>query len=851
MIDDGYIKGPYAYLRWIMDRQFYTMVYLVVCSLWFLPLMGSRVDLLVKVWFIWGILLIIRDLFSKRSMFKSAYWFLAVAFLSSYVVTILMNFESGLYSNSKYLVYNSINLLIIYAQDQDLSKEQLLRFLRLFNDVIIVLAFAAGVISLGMFLLHIGFSFDQGGNVLRQGIIGNRLFGVYTSPNTGALYGVISIGASLVNATFRSRYARMRNVYYLLNAGIQITYFSLSLSRGGFLTYVVLILMISFVFGTPLLYKKKNLILYLIVGLLVFFLVMGGLMLMAEGAQKVSVRVTNAVQDDIAVSDTGAADFVTRMKALMNLDRTNMSSLSSGRTIIWETGYQLWKYAPLFGFGNVKDVENEHADKQIDQALLAGRGVDYLNRLNGNAHNIFVQILVCSGIIGLCIFILFGVLIVVRYIRFLWDVNISDQSYRIVGLIFCVLTAIVANGLVETHLFFNGQDPYGVIFWAYLGVGMLLMERYSSAKEELKSDSRLAFLCDTPYQIFNSINFVSNNVEDSAGCSDIFIYHQFRDSLSVSQELRRTGLFNHVYDISAYNDESCWYTKLRSLKRLLFPLQTMKSHSMTPVDYHKRYEYLFISFSTQFTMNMHAVFKDSRVVWIEDGLSSYFGNVEKDNASNVLRMFKKYIMLGRLDFHPKRVYFNNPEICETTISKQVLSLPKLLRQNPARGVLETVFNYQENSLYANNRYVYLTQPLHEVDGYIPTSLDLISQMFRTLEIQDDLIVRVHPRQLNRVLLNFTVDSCNNLWELECVNQITDQHVLIGAFSTALIVPKIVCDKEPYIIFTYKLFFSNTKTAYWLNVADLIERVVGLYGKPNKIYIPESYEELVMILRGLS
>jgi hypothetical protein len=80
---------------------------------------------------------------------------------------------------------------------------------------------------------------------------------------------------------------------------------------------------------------------------------------------------------------------------------------------------------------------------------------------------------------------------------------------------------------------------------------------------------------------------------------------------------------------------------------------------------------------------------------------------------------------------------------------------------------------------------------------------------------------------------------------------TGSHILIAAFSTAQLAPKLLCDAEPYLIFAYKLFFTGLTSEYWQGTAALIEKLRGLYSQPEKIYVPENAEELSAVLRRLT
>ena len=69
------------------------------------------------------------------------------------------------------------------------------------------------------------------GLLARQGFIEHRLFGVYTSPNVGAMFGYTSIILSLISVLISK--ITKRFVFYMMNFIVQIFYITLSSSRGA------------------------------------------------------------------------------------------------------------------------------------------------------------------------------------------------------------------------------------------------------------------------------------------------------------------------------------------------------------------------------------------------------------------------------------------------------------------------------------------------------------------------------------------------------------------------------------------------------------------------------------------
>ena len=81
-----------------------------------------------------------------------------------------------------------------------------------------------------------------------------------------------------------------------------------------------------------------------------------------------------------------------------------------------------------------------------------------------------------------------------------------------------------------------------------------------------------AFIAITPYQIFNIINFVYNNVDGVKGNSDLYVYDNFRNSLAIVQKIKKEELFNNVYVYQII----ALYTS--NIYNLYFPVHFSQNH---------------------------------------------------------------------------------------------------------------------------------------------------------------------------------------------------------------------------------------------------------------------------------
>ena len=835
----------------ITNRELFILVYVSICILWFFPLLGWIINPLSKVCFIWGLFIIIKDFFVERKVLDASYWYWLVALIFSYGITILINFQNSLYSGIKNAIYASIFVFVLYVHDGNNKTKNIKRILKMMNKIILCIIFMAGVISLGMFLAQVGFQFKSGETTLRQGFLENRLFGVYTSPNTGALFSVISIALMCLDSALDNRKLFQWNKFYKINAIIQMIYFALTLSKGGHVTLITFIVLQLFFFFLPRLLEKKKIVNSIVVFVTVCVLAILSINIASKCIQFVMGYAAEGIQMLIYIEDK---DEDTENDEKIKFERIETDGdTSNGRLTIWAAGLKVWRQSPLFGVADAKWSKSQIRDWKYSLDSMSQAEKYWFFRSGGNMHNSYIQILVMGGSVGLLCFLVFIILAVKRYLSFILLTKHESNQYRVIACIASLLGAMGANGMVENHLLYNHQDPYGAIFWCYLGVGMILINKYqktSEYKDNVCKDRRNAFVCDTPIQIMNSINIVMNTNLAKNSESDIYIIHQFGQSKEISENVKKSKIFKNVYDVQPIIKELGIKSKFSTLKRMLCPKYFVENQSGAKK--RVKYRYLCISFQSPFAIAMRLAHTEADVVLIEDGIGTYISNIENDFTSSLFKIMNKYFLEYRGNLNPVSIYLNRPDLLIRENNYEKIQLPPIITNLQTLEILETIFMYDKNMSNKNLKCMYLTQPLNEVKGYIQENEVKILQSIKGVFDKKELALRVHPRQ-NEYDTNGIDISCNkNLWELECIYNLSDDNILISGFSTTLCMPKILNDKEPALIFVYKLLFEDWKiNKAVMGCKDFIERFAATYRSSNKIYMPESFEELDEILIRLN
>lgn len=91
---------------------------------------------------------------------------------------------------------------------------------------------------------------------------------------------------------------------------------------------------------------------------------------------------------------------------------------------------------------------------------------------------------------------------------------------------------------------------------------------------------KFLFICETPLQVLNACRFVLSDMEKSAGCSDICVFHLFRGAAETAERLKQAKIFSCVAEIAAFPEYGGIRGKMSTLCRMLMPRHTLKKYAI-------------------------------------------------------------------------------------------------------------------------------------------------------------------------------------------------------------------------------------------------------------------------------
>ena len=131
-------------------------------------------------------------------------------------------------------------------------------------------------------------------------------------------------------------------------------------------------------------------------------------------------------------------------------------------------------------------------------------------------------------------------------------------------------------------------------------------------------------------------------------------------------------------------------------------------------------------------------------------------------------------------------------------------------------------------------------------------IDLLDEKIekKLLNYRDDMLVRIHQSDFRESIIKIDNDNKRKLWELVCLDHISEEMYLLSWFSTAQFMPKILFDKEPGIILTFPLYKKYFSEKEYEEFVQFTEDVKQIYRDKSKIIIIESLDALEQQLKRI-
>ena len=422
-----------------------------------------------------GIVLLYRVIFLKRFIRTPNLLFLGL-FLVSFIVSVLINYKYGIMENVQGFIWMALQYCILYACDDTKDTNFYKREFHILAGILSVYLIIGAMFSLYFMFTGEGGSILHSSEPVYYGFLWGRLWGIFTEPNNAAA--AMCIGIFIAFYLFKVCKKIWVKIGSWCSIVLYASYILLSDSRTALICLVVGSAIITYLLIiNPEKRNRKSIVtqivaiaLALVVGIGCFF----GIYFGKKGY--------NLVQSSITSSQNESSEGNTTKKPNLEIGRAQdlANDFSNRRFDIWESGIEVFQAAPIFGVG-FRNIVQAAQEKVPDTYIVNNDQGDF-----ASFHNMFIDVLVSQGIVGIVIFLSFVILTLIWLIHLFTQKLKKDYIYLVT--LFGIVMSIGVSAMVSPDVVYvNTQHAF--MFWTFLGYLMHYAYKKRQERKALKMES--------------------------------------------------------------------------------------------------------------------------------------------------------------------------------------------------------------------------------------------------------------------------------------------------------------------------------------------------------------------------
>ncbi|MDP4121067.1 MAG: O-antigen ligase family protein [Bacillota bacterium] len=461
-------------IPFLFDSSVFRFVYIALLFLDSVFYAKIVTDFLYFAIFGWGVAITFFNYIFNGKVIKIKYIGWISAFLISTVVTMFININSNFWPNFVMLLHISVCFIVFYGMHVESDKQKIKKEIYYIAKFIVI---ASSVIAAIGFVLLIIFEKQiivQGSKCI---IYENRFTGIYTNPNLLAFSAVVAIFMChiLIQKSFLQDIGKKMPHKALLITCVVLNVLSLFLSDSNDSTVFLAIYIVLFMIYKLFFEQKKaseennqdaNKSSFQI-------LKKCGIVFLATVVISVGCFTARFISQNgmMEVMDFAKAIHITIPGAQNNKEITfehQNTNIDSGRIVLLSQSTILISEDPIFGIGKGNLVEYGN------RYIKGGLHFDDL-------HNGFLTILVCSGLVGFTIFIIFCLYIGRRMLLCLFRSRKFISNYSIFPCFIMFIISYCFYGLFEKTVLLDITFMV-MIFWLIIGYAFVYTKEIENSR---------------------------------------------------------------------------------------------------------------------------------------------------------------------------------------------------------------------------------------------------------------------------------------------------------------------------------------------------------------------------------
>ena len=350
---------------------------------------------------------------------------------------------------------------------------------------------------------------------------------------------------------------------------------------------------------------------------------------------------------------------------------------------------------------------------------------------------------------------------------------------------------------------------------------------------------RYLYYGNSAYQLLNILNLHHQRQQGFESIpdyeADLILQDSFKEAESLCEIIRERGLFRSVRCTGKKQNTGGLHF-LSSLSDIVFPSRYLKKYFGIS-DVKNAYDAIMVPKFMPLIAAIWQLNSKAELHLHEDGAGSYFSYFDLEMRSKSYKTFYKAFNHGKDFYDFKKIYLNEPELYFREDKDRVTAIPPY-EESFLNEVKEMFRDYVVK--YPESIDVYwLSQNLSSRKG--KESFDCEEALELLKEYPENVLYCPHPRNPENDTI-FMGSDPRQIWEMQvlCTSDIENK-LIISVHSTACLTPKILFDKEPYVILLYRMVIKHD-WKYYAMMEKVVDAFVEKHRDPDKVMRPETIEE---------
>ena len=410
-----------------------------------------------------AVLLLYRAVHFKRFVRTKGLWIL-VLFCGSILFSAFLNRKYGLTESLQSFIWTTLQFGLLYACDEKRDIKEYQREFCILAVVFSVYILLANIVSIGMFFAHYGVFGQYSFNETIIGFVWGRLWGVYSDPNNGSVLCVVSVVISICAwAALKPKSKRGLKVLLAVNIILDYFYIMLSDSRTGMVCAIIGVACVLFFCFSARGFRKKS-FKPLLKNVLCFVLAVVLSITFYYSSQLVKRGYNYTLEKiiELRTQTPGENSDAPDLVLITGRDTADTESdISNRRFSLWKSGLEIWKTSPIFGVSQ-RNI-TVYAKDVLPDTYMVNNDMGAFD----STHNMFLDVLVGQGVVGLALLGAFFVIIAIMIIKRFFLIEQNRNSVYFITLFSVLLVCACSCMFVLDVLYLNSAAT--VLFWSALG----------------------------------------------------------------------------------------------------------------------------------------------------------------------------------------------------------------------------------------------------------------------------------------------------------------------------------------------------------------------------------------------